>query len=168
MLYVGGVVLRDAGGFPRLGDRDRRLWSACRSERGGAPGRGAGPAHQPSRRAEPVRQGELQRLAQTPFQAISAQSGLALLIGGYTAHRGFKALLAGLSFIHDEDAPRGFVGFNIMALLCCYAAFAMLAFFSAIFFYFRFVAAALRAQAAGEFPGSTANGLGQLRPDRGQ
>jgi len=85
---------------------------------------------------------ELTRLAHAPFQAISTQSGVALVIGGYAAHRGFKALLAGLSFIHDEDAPRGFVGFNVMALLVLIAAFAMLAFFSAIFFYFRFIAAA--------------------------
>ena len=85
---------------------------------------------------------ELARLAHTPFEAVSAQSGLALVIGGYAAHRGFKALLAGLSFIHDEDAPRGFVGFNVMALLVLVAAFAMLGAFSAIFFYFRFIAAA--------------------------
>lgn len=92
--------------------------------------------------AQSLFEGELERLAQTPLQAVSAQSGLAILIGGYASHRGFKALLAGLSFIHDEDAPRGFVGFNIMALLVLLAAFAMLAFFSTIFFYFRFVAAA--------------------------
>ncbi|WP_371130391.1 YihY/virulence factor BrkB family protein [Phenylobacterium sp.] len=85
---------------------------------------------------------ELTRLAQAPFQVVSTQSGVALVIGGYAAHRGFKALLAGLSFIHDEDAPRGFVGFNVMALIVLVAAFAMLAFFSAVFFYFRFVAAA--------------------------
>ena len=40
----------------------------------------------------------------------------ALTVGAYAAHRGFKALLAGLSFIHDEDRPRGFVGFNLVAL----------------------------------------------------
>lgn len=60
---------------------------------------------------------ELARLAQTPTQFVSAQSGLAVIIGGYAAHRGFKALLAGLSFIHDEDNQRGFFGFNLMALL---------------------------------------------------
>ena len=60
---------------------------------------------------------ELARLAQTPTQFVSAQSGLALIIGAYAAHRGFKALLAGLSFIHDEDNPHGFFGFNLMALV---------------------------------------------------
>jgi membrane protein len=87
-------------------------------------------------------EGELTRLAHAPFEAVSTQSGLALIIGGYAAHRGFKALLAGLSFIHDEDAPRGFLGFNLMALLVLIAAFVMLAAFSAVFFYLRFVAAA--------------------------
>jgi len=87
-------------------------------------------------------EGELTRLVQAPFEAVSAQSGVALLIGSYAAHRGFKALLAGLSFIHDEDAPRGFLGFNLMALLVLIAAFAMIAGLSAVFFYLRFVAAA--------------------------
>jgi membrane protein len=85
---------------------------------------------------------ELERLVSTPLQAVSAQSGVALVVGGYAAHRGFKALLAGLSFIHDEEAPRGFLSFNLLALFVLIAAFAMLAFFSVVFFYFRFVAAA--------------------------
>ncbi|MBP6545949.1 MAG: YihY/virulence factor BrkB family protein [Phenylobacterium sp.] len=86
---------------------------------------------------------ELTRLAHAPLEAVSAQSIVALLIGSYAAHRGFKALLAGLSFIHDDDAPRGFVGFNVMALLVLIAAFVLLGFLSVIFFYLRFVAAVL-------------------------
>lgn len=86
--------------------------------------------------------GELQRLASAPFEAVSAQSGVALLIGGYAAHRGFKALLAGLSFIHDESEPRGFLGFNLLALAVLIAAIAMMGFFSAIFLYLRFISAA--------------------------
>lgn len=92
--------------------------------------------------AQTLFQGELERLAQAPFQAVSAQSGVALVIGGYAAHRGFKALLAGLSFIHDEDTQRGFFSFNLLALAVLIAAFVMMAFFSAIFFYFRFIGAA--------------------------
>ena len=92
--------------------------------------------------AQAIFQAELERLAQTPFHSVSAQSGVALVVGGYAAHRGFKALLAGLSFIHDEAAPRSFLQFNLLALAVLIAAFAMLAFFSAIFFYFRFIAAA--------------------------
>nr|WP_249778078.1 YihY/virulence factor BrkB family protein [Phenylobacterium glaciei] len=87
-------------------------------------------------------EGELTRLAHAPLEAVSAQSGVALIIGSYASHRGFKALLAGLSFIHDDDAPRGFVGFNVMALLVLVAAFVLLGFLSAVFFYLRFIAAA--------------------------
>ncbi|WP_421933596.1 YihY/virulence factor BrkB family protein [Phenylobacterium sp.] len=87
-------------------------------------------------------EGELIRLAHAPLEAVSAQSGVALIIGSYAAHRGFKALLAGLSFIHDEETPRGFLGFNIMALLVLIAAFVLLGFLSTVFFYLRFIAAA--------------------------
>jgi membrane protein len=80
---------------------------------------------------------ELMRLVQAPRESVSTQSGLALVIGIYAAHRGFKAMLAGLSFIHGEDEPRGFVGFNIMALIVLVATFAMLPVISAIFFSLR-------------------------------
>lgn len=65
---------------------------------------------------------ELGRLARSPTAFVSAQSGLALIIGSYAAHRGFKALLAGLSFIHDEENQRGFFAFNFMALVVLVAA----------------------------------------------
>jgi len=84
-------------------------------------------------------QNELARLAQAPPQIVSFQSGVALLIGVYAAHRGFKALLAGLSFIHDEDKPRGFVGFNLLALAVLVATFAALGLLSVVFFGFRIV-----------------------------
>jgi membrane protein len=87
-------------------------------------------------------QEELGRLVHAPLRAISTQSGVAVIIGGYAAHRGFKALLAGLSFIHDEEAPRGFFGFNLMALLVLIAAFFLLGFLSIAFLYLRFIAAA--------------------------
>jgi membrane protein len=85
---------------------------------------------------------ELNRLAHAPIQAVSTQSGLAVIIGGYAALRGFKALLAGLSFIHDEEEPRGFVEFHIMALLVLIAAIVLLVFLSAAFLFLRFLAAA--------------------------
>ncbi|RAK68866.1 YihY/virulence factor BrkB family protein [Phenylobacterium kunshanense] len=81
-------------------------------------------------------QNELVRLAQAPV-AVSFQSGMALIIGGYASHRGFKALLAGLSFIHDEDNPRGFVSFNLLALAVLIAAIAALGVLSIVFFAFR-------------------------------
>jgi membrane protein len=86
--------------------------------------------------------GELLRLTTASHGVISTQSGLALLIGAYAAHRGFKALLAGLSFIHDEDKPRGFVGFNVLALGVLIATFLGLGFVSAIFFGLRVMGAA--------------------------
>lgn len=84
-------------------------------------------------------QSELLRLAHTPVQTVSFQSGLALMIGGYASHRGFKALLAGLSFIHDEDEPRGFVGFNLLALAVLIATFAALGVLSTVFFGLRII-----------------------------
>jgi len=77
--------------------------------------------------------GELDRLGNAPRGAISTQSGVALVIGVYAAHRGFKALLAGLSFIHEEDRQRGFVGFNLMALVVLVAAFLMFGVATAVF-----------------------------------
>ncbi len=82
-------------------------------------------------------QSEMLRLSHAPFEAISLQSGIALVVGGYATHRGFKALLAGLSFIHDEDRPRGFVGFNLLALGVLIAVFAGLCALSIVFFGFR-------------------------------
>lgn len=83
--------------------------------------------------ADAILRDELLRLAQAPGQAMSFQSGIALLVGGYASHRGFKALLAGLSFIHDEVRPRGFVGFNLLALAVLIAAFVAMAVLSAVF-----------------------------------
>ena len=84
--------------------------------------------------ARGIFQQQLIHLAQAPHAAMSTQSGIAFFIGIYAAHRGFKAMLAGLSFIHDEDEPRGFVGFNLMALGVLVAAFILLAVVSSLFF----------------------------------
>jgi membrane protein len=92
--------------------------------------------------ARDIFRSELLRLTTTPHAAISTQSGLALLIGVYAAHRGFKALLAGLSFIHDEDKPRGFVGFNVLALVVLVATFSGLGAISAVFLGIRVMGAA--------------------------
>jgi membrane protein len=76
---------------------------------------------------------ELSRLALAPGEAVSAQGGFALVIGAYAAHRGFKAMLAGLAFIHDEQDQRGFLGFNLMALITLIAALAMVVVVSTLF-----------------------------------
>jgi membrane protein len=87
--------------------------------------------------ARMIFQNELIRLSRAPHESISLQSGIALVVGGYASHRGFKALLAGLSFIHDEDKPRGFVGFNLLALAVLVAAIAAMGALSVAFFGFR-------------------------------
>jgi membrane protein len=85
---------------------------------------------------------ELTRLVNTPHLAMSTQSGLALIVAIYASHRGFKALLAGLSFIHDEDEPHGFVGFNLIAFVVLIGTFAALGIISSIFFTLRIMGSA--------------------------
>ena len=90
--------------------------------------------------------GELRRLAHAPALAVSAQSGLALLVALYAAHRGFKALIAGLSFVHDEEAPHGLIRFNLLALGLLAAAFLALPALSAAFLALQVVASTLGVQ----------------------
>lgn len=85
-------------------------------------------------------QNELMRLAHAPRATVSVQSVVALIIGGYAAHRGFKALLAGLSFIHDEENQRGFFSFNLLALVVLLSTFLLLAVVSALFLGVRIMA----------------------------
>ena len=92
--------------------------------------------------ARGIVQAELMRLAHAPHVAMTTQGAFALLVGLYAAHRGFKAMLAGLSFIHDEDEPMGFVGFNLMALVVLVATFALLGLTSAVFFGLRVMGSA--------------------------
>ena len=68
---------------------------------------------------------EIERLANASARTVSAQSAFALIIGGYAAHRGFKALLAGLNLIHDETEPHGFLKFNLLAFFVALFAFAL-------------------------------------------
>lgn len=86
---------------------------------------------------------ELNRLVQAPHPAMTLQSGFALLIGAYASHRGFKALLAGLSFIHDEDKPRGFFSFNLIALIVLVAAFVLSGAVTACFLVLRLLSTTL-------------------------
>jgi len=69
---------------------------------------------------------EIDRLSSASARTISTQSALALIIGAYAAHRGFKALLAGLNLIHDEKNPHGFFRFNLLAFLVALAAFVLI------------------------------------------
>ncbi|THD77591.1 MAG: YihY/virulence factor BrkB family protein [Phenylobacterium sp.] len=85
---------------------------------------------------------ELMRLVRSPHLALSEQSAFALIVAVYASHRGFKALLAGLSFIHDEDEPHGFVGFNLIAFVVLLGAFAALSVISSVFFTLRIMGSA--------------------------
>ena len=87
--------------------------------------------------ARMILQGELIRLSSAPQGSISVQSGVALVVGGYASHRGFKALLAGLSFIHEEENQRGFISFNLLALAVLILAMTAMGLLSTVFFAFR-------------------------------
>ena len=73
--------------------------------------------------ARAIFEAEIERLANASARTVSAQSAFAVVIGGYAAHRGFKALLAGLNLIHDESEPHGFFKFNLLAFFVALAAF---------------------------------------------
>lgn len=75
--------------------------------------------------ARAIFQAEVERLASVGARTVSAQSLFALIIGAYAAHRGFKALLAGLNLIHDEAEPHGFFKFNLLAFFVALVAFAL-------------------------------------------
>ncbi|MGZ8363974.1 MAG: YihY/virulence factor BrkB family protein, partial [Caulobacteraceae bacterium] len=92
--------------------------------------------------AQALFEGELRRLAHAPLNLVSAQSLVAVLIGLYASQRGVKALLAGLSLVHDDEAPRGFVHFNILALGVALAGFALMCVISATFLTIRVMGAA--------------------------
>jgi membrane protein len=91
-------------------------------------------------------QDELTRLVHAPHPAMTIQSSIGLIIGAYASHRGFKALLAGLSFIHDEDKPRGFFSFNLIALIVLVAAFVLSGVVTACFFVLRLLSTTLDLQ----------------------
>jgi membrane protein len=100
--------------------------------------------------AQDLVQAELDRLAGAPRTAVSVQSVAALSIGLYAAHRGFKALLAGLSFIYEEEKPRNFVQFNLMALLVAVGAFALLAASSSAFLTVRVLSSTFKLELLGQ------------------
>ncbi len=100
--------------------------------------------------AQNLVQSELSRLASAPRSAMSVQSVVALSIGVYAAHRGFKALLAGLSFIYEEDRPRNFVQFNVLALLVAVGAFALLATTSGAFLAMRVLGSTFKLELLGQ------------------
>lgn len=82
--------------------------------------------------AQTLFQSELQRVARTNAGVVSGQSVFVLAVGAYAAHRGVKALLAGLTFVHGEKEPHGFLRFNLLAAVVAVAAFALFTFLSGV------------------------------------
>lgn len=83
--------------------------------------------------AKPLIENQLVRLAYASRSSLSIQSLVALLVAVYASHRGFKALLAGLSLLHEEANPRGIVKFNFLALLVAIAALGLFMAVSVVF-----------------------------------
>jgi len=75
--------------------------------------------------AQNIFEDEIARLTRASARTVSTQSAFALMVGAYAAHRGFKALLAGLNLIHDETEPHGFFRFNLLAFFVAVFAFAL-------------------------------------------
>jgi membrane protein len=75
--------------------------------------------------ARAIFRAEVERLSNASARTVSTQSAFALIVGAYAAHRGFKALLAGLNLIHDETEPHGFFKFNFLAFVVALVAFAL-------------------------------------------
>jgi membrane protein len=102
--------------------------------------------------AQSIFRAEIERLANTSASAVSAQSAFALVVGAYAAHRGFKALLAGLNLIHDETEPHGFFRFNMLAFLVALVAFALFTVVSGAVVTARLLVHASPVAAGGGFP----------------
>lgn len=124
MLYVGGVsFFALLAFFPGLAILIGLYGLLFTPDQAGA--QAATLSHMVPSSARLLFETELQRLTLASARTVSTQSAVAAVIGAYAAHRGFKALLAGLTFIHDEDEPHGFLRFNLLAFIVAVAAFAL-------------------------------------------
>jgi membrane protein len=86
---------------------------------------------------------ELQRLARAPLTIVGAQGLLAIVISLYAAHRGVKALIAGLEFINEDAESRSFLEFNLRALMVFLAGLGLLLISSTAFLAVRIVLSAV-------------------------
>ncbi|MDP3405731.1 MAG: YihY/virulence factor BrkB family protein [Brevundimonas sp.] len=102
--------------------------------------------------AQAIFRAEIERLAGASARTVSAQSAFALVVGAYAAHRGFKALLAGLNLIHDETEPHGFFRFNLLAFFVALVAFALFTVVSGAVVTARLLEHAAPVTAGGGFP----------------
>jgi membrane protein len=86
---------------------------------------------------------ELQRLTHAPLTIAGAQGLLAVVISLYAAHRGVKALIAGLEFINEDAESHSFLEFNLRALMVFLAGLALLLISSTAFLVVSVVLSAL-------------------------
>jgi membrane protein len=86
---------------------------------------------------------ELQRLARAPLTFVGVQGLVAIVISLYAAHRGVKALIAGLSFINEESDSSSFLQFNLRALMVFMAGLGLLLISSTAFLVVRVVLSAV-------------------------
>ena len=93
--------------------------------------------------AQPLFADELQRLAHAPLTIVGAQGLLAIVITLYAAHRGVKALIAGLEFINEDAGNHSFLQFNLRALMVFMAGLALILISSTGFLVVRVVLSAL-------------------------
>ena len=107
--------------------------------------------------AQGIFEDEISRLANASARTVSTQSAFALIVGAYAAHRGFKALLAGLNLIHDETEPHGFFKFNLLAFFVAIFAFALFTIVSGAV-----VTARILAHAASPGGAQSGGGLGPM------
>lgn len=98
--------------------------------------------------AQTLFQAELERIARTSAGVVSGQSVFVLIVGAYAAHRSVKALLAGLTFVHGEKEPHGFLRFNLLAALVAVGAFALFTTLSGVVVVMRVFEKAAEAAAA--------------------
>jgi membrane protein len=82
--------------------------------------------------AQGLVQSELTKLASASAKTVTLQSALALGVGAYAAHRGIKALLAGLQYIYADHRPRDFVRFNLLAGIVGVGGFAVITLTSSV------------------------------------
>jgi membrane protein len=82
---------------------------------------------------------ELQRLAHAPLAMVGTQGLLAIAISVYAAHRGVKALIAGLEFINEDAGNHSFLKFNLRALMVFMAGLALILISSTAFLAVRIV-----------------------------
>lgn len=75
--------------------------------------------------AQALVDGEAHRIVRASARALGLENGIAVLIAAYAAHRGAKALLAGLQLIYADEKKKTLVEFNLQGVGVAFGAFLM-------------------------------------------